>query len=153
MPSRLAQVIEQKEGALLSDWMALQSKAIESQNARISDSEMRTNLHDFVLALKQGLATGRIDDIHGSGWSSLRDVLTNLSRQRATQGFSPAETAMFVFSFKRVLFNELRNEYKNDPAGLAEEILASSELLARLGAQPAVERVDDLLAQATSRTA
>jgi len=133
MPSRLSKIVEQQEGPLLSDWMTLQSQFPGSLKGRISESELRTNLHDFVLALKRGLANGKIDDFNDAAWSSMRDVLTNLSRQRATQGFTPAETAMFVFSFKPVLFNELRQAYKADPAALAEEILASSELLDKLG--------------------
>src|SRR6266436_704582 len=107
MPSRLAQIVEQKEEALLADWMTLQMQVMGSQRDRISESELRTNLHDFVLALSQGLAGDPIQNIESAPWSSLRDMLTNLSRRRATQGFTPAETAMFVFSFKRVLFNEL----------------------------------------------
>lgn len=133
MPSRLSKIVEQQEGPLLSDWMTLQSQFLGLLKGRISESELRTNLHDFVLALKRGLANGKIDDFNDAAWSSMRDVLTNLSRQRATQGFTPAETAMFVFSFKPVLFNELRQAYNADPAALAEEILASSELLDKLG--------------------
>ena len=131
MSSRLAQIIEQKEGALLSDWMS-QSQALESQKHGISNSALRTNMHDFVLALERGLTNGEAD-IEGPGWSSMRDVLTNLSRQRATQGFTPSETAMFVFSFKTVLFNGLREAYKDDAAALAEEIVTSTALLDRLG--------------------
>jgi rsbT co-antagonist protein RsbR len=133
MPSRLSKIVEQQEGPLLSDWMTLQSQFLGSRKDRISELELRTNLHDFVLALKRGLANGKFDDFNDAAWSSMRDVLTNLSRQRATQGFTPAETAMFVFSFKPVLFNELRQAYKADPAALVEEILASTELLDRLG--------------------
>lgn len=132
MPSRLEQIVEHKEDTLLSDWMSLQSRVLGSQKHGISDSALQTNLHDFVLALKRGLATGE-EDIEGPGWSSMRDVLTNLSRQRATQGFTPAQTAMFVFSFKTVLFNRLREAYKDDPAALAEEIVTSTALLDRLG--------------------
>jgi rsbT co-antagonist protein RsbR len=132
MHSRLAQIVEQKEDALLSQWLKSQS-ALGSQKGRISDSELRTNLHDFILALKQGLASGSIQNIEGGPWASMRDVLSNLSRQRATQGFTPGETAMFVFSFKPVLFNELRNSYKDDPAGLANEVLVATELLDGLG--------------------
>ncbi len=133
MASRLAQIVEQKEGSLLSEWMTLQLQSLGSQRDRISEAELRTNSHDFVLALRQGLATGSSQNIDAAAWTSLREVLANLSRQRAAQGFTPAETAMFVFSFKPVLFNQLRNEYKSDPATLAEEILTSSDLLDKLG--------------------
>lgn len=131
MASRLAEIIEQREDALLSEWLQLQIGLI-SQAGRISASELRTNLHDFTLALKQGLDS-KNQNIETSAWSNMRDVLSNLSRQRANQGFSPVETAMFVFSFKRVLFSELRTAYKDDPVGLADEILRATELLDSLG--------------------
>ncbi len=133
MPTRLATIIDQKEEGLLGAWMSAQSAQLGSQKGRISDVELRTNLHDFVLALKQGLDGGSVRDLESSGWSSMRDVLSNLSRQRALQGFTPAETAMFVFSFKPVLFAELRRAYKDDPGGLADEILTATDLLDQLG--------------------
>ena len=133
MPSRLAKIVDEQEGPLLSAWMAHQSQSSGSFKSRISEAELRNNLHDFVLALKQGLANGKVDDLDGAGWASMRSMLTNLSRQRATQGFTPAETAIFVFSFKPVLFNQLRQAYADDPASLAEEILTSTELLDKLG--------------------
>ena len=133
MPSRLAKIVEEQEGPLLSAWLTQQSESLGSWKNRISEAELRTNLHDFVLALKQGLASGKAEDPDDAAWSSMRGMLSNLSRQRATQGFTPAETAMFVFSFKPVLFNQLRKVYASDPASLAEEILTSTELLDKLG--------------------
>src|SRR5260370_28788285 len=133
MPSRLAKIVDEQEGPLLSAWKAHQSQSLGSLKSRISEAELRNKLHDFVLALKQGFANGKIDDLDDAGWASMRSMLTNLSRQRATQGFTPAETAIFVFSFKPVLFNQLRQAYRDDPASLAEEILTSTELLDKLG--------------------
>jgi rsbT co-antagonist protein RsbR len=133
MPNRIQDVVEKNEGALLTDWMKSQLQNLGALKDRISESELRTNLHDFVLALKQGLASGSTQSIDGAPWTSLRDMLSNLSRQRATQGFTPAETAMFVFSFKPVLFNELRRTYEKDPAVAADEILNATELFDKLG--------------------
>jgi rsbT co-antagonist protein RsbR len=133
MPSRVKDVIEQREDALLSAWTKLLSQSPGAQQGQISEAELRTNLHDFVLALKQGVASGPINNIDGSGWASLRDMLSNLSRQRATQGYTPAETAMFVFSFKYVLFSEILKANEQNPAIAAEEIVAATDLLDRLG--------------------
>jgi rsbT co-antagonist protein RsbR len=133
MPSRLAQILEANEDALLSEWMKLQLRTLGNQKTRISESELRTNLHDFVLALKPGLAGETIGDLNGAAWANLRDMLSSLATQRAAQGFTPTETAMFVFSFKQVLFNELVKPFQNDPKGLAEEILVASELIDKLG--------------------
>jgi rsbT co-antagonist protein RsbR len=85
------------------------------------------------MAFRQGLAGGQYRSLEGSEWSATRDVLATLSRERATLGFTPTETATFVFSLKPVLFDELRMQYGNDAAALAEDILIASELLDKLG--------------------
>ena len=131
--SRLSQVIEQSEAALLSDWIQIQSQGVASKRDRISESELKVNSHDFVLGLRQSLARGGTSDIEGPAWTGLREMLRNLSRQRATQGFSPSETALFVFSFKWALFKQLRQAFLTDPQALADETWAATDLLDKLG--------------------
>ena len=41
-------------------------------------------------------------------WKSVKDLLADLSRSRVAQGFSPSETATFVFSLKQPMFDMLR---------------------------------------------
>src|SRR5262249_45744016 len=133
MPNRLAQIIQNTEGALLSDWVAQQNVALGSRNHKVSESELRVNAHDFVLALRQGLARGDWENLAGESSSGMRQMLANLSRQRASQGFSPSETATFVFSFKRVLFDQLRQAGKLNGEHAAEDMMSASELLDKLG--------------------
>jgi rsbT co-antagonist protein RsbR len=130
--SRLAEIIEKEESALLSEWKQLQSHSTARRD-RVSPSELNVNSHDFMLGLRQGLAKGNVDDIQGLAWSNLRDMLTNLSRERASQGFSPVETATFVLSFKQPLFNRLRSVYESDVQALADETWAATQLLDQLG--------------------
>ena len=42
--------------------------------------------------------------------SPAKEVLSSISRSRAVQGFSPSETAMFVFSLKQPLFEVLKRD-------------------------------------------
>ena len=41
-----------------------------------------------------------------------------MSRTRARQGFTPVETATFIFSLKLPMFSRLRQEYGDDAASL-----------------------------------
>ena len=126
----LAGIIEREEGQLLAEWKALQLRS--AGRGRISQSELDVNSHDFLLALGQGLRAGTTD-LEDPAWSSARNVLADLSRERASQGFSPSDTATFVFSFKQPLFDSLRRAYSNDPQALADEIWVATELLDKLG--------------------
>ncbi len=66
-------------------------------------------------------------------WAHVRDFLAQLSRDRATQGYTPSETATFVFSLKRPLFARVSRELQNDSNALAAEIWYATELLDILG--------------------
>jgi len=59
--------------------------------------------------------------------------LAQISKTRANQGFTPAETAMFVFSLKQPLFELLRQNPGRDGADLSGEIWTISGLLDQLG--------------------
>src|SRR4029079_19506793 len=48
-------------------------------------------------------------------------------------GFSPSQTATFVFSLKEALFTQLRRDLAKDPAQLASATSSVSSLLDRLG--------------------
>jgi rsbT co-antagonist protein RsbR len=62
----------------------------------------------------------------------VRHHLGELSRSRALAGFSPTETATFVFSLKQPLFSRLRSEIR-DPEALGEEMWNATVLLDKLG--------------------
>jgi rsbT co-antagonist protein RsbR len=49
------------------------------------------------------------------------------------KGFSPSQTATFVFSLKNSLFDALRAEHGKSPESLVKEIMTASLLLDRLG--------------------
>ncbi len=131
--SRLHEIVRQHEKDLLADWVRQQIVALGSRRDRLSESQLRTGSEEFLSALTEGLASGGGPDINGAAWQRTRDYLSGFSRQRVVQGFSPSETATFVFSFKQPLFNRLREEYGNDAGGLATDILLSTEILDKLG--------------------
>jgi rsbT co-antagonist protein RsbR len=63
----------------------------------------------------------------------MRELLSDLSRTRARQGFSPIETATFVFSLKQSLFERLRAAIGKDADALADEVWRTTTLLDKLG--------------------
>jgi len=75
---------------------------------------------------------GRFDGLSGAEWDSTRYLLDTVARERAVQGFSPSETAVFVFSLKEPLFELLREEI-SDVEVLARETWVASLLIDKLG--------------------
>ena len=55
-----------------------------------------------------------MEDIHQKSYDKVRSFLVNLSKSRAAKGFSPTETATFVFSLKEAVLPKLQEAFKND---------------------------------------
>lgn len=109
--STIAKLISDNEKEILPEWMELQKKAGTLQLGRIAEGELLTQCRDFLHHLRDGLSQGSTDSANPA-YAQARNLLAAISRSRAQQGFSPTETAMFIFSLKQPLFN-LMNRSKN----------------------------------------
>jgi rsbT co-antagonist protein RsbR len=125
-------LIDKHHQRLLTDWLACQKR-----DARFGDAHHEAETSELALRfleeLRRGAAIGQFDDFQAAAWQPLRAVLEDLSRDRAVQGVSPSETAIFVFSLKEPLFALLRDELGSDAERLANETWATSRLIDRLG--------------------
>jgi len=131
--SRVAQVLEKHERDLLTAWVDNQLKTSATRRDLIPEADLREQSREFLRRLRDAAAGGSLDDIEATSWQPVRDLLRELSTERARHGFTPSETATFVFSLKEPLFSRLRQEIGMDAATLAEETWAASLLLDRLG--------------------
>ena len=131
--TRLPEIISRNESDLLNEWVRLQNEVLAGRGDRISDHQLRANSQNFLRILSAALSQGAGSDITAREWTSMRDLLTEFSRQRVSQGFSPSETAIFVFSFKQPLFVRIGKEYANDKQAFEGEVWTATELLDKLG--------------------
>lgn len=130
--SLLLRVTERYHDELLADWVQEQVAA-GSRSGLIRDAELRQQCADFLRLLRDALAAGGGQDVARPEWQAMRDLLANVARSRGTQGFTPSETAGFVFSLKRQLFARLRREVGSNAEALAEETWLATVVLDRLG--------------------
>ncbi|MFF2364113.1 STAS domain-containing protein [Streptomyces sp. NPDC058122] len=84
-------------------------KVTGSLGGRVSRAEVQRELQEIYTALVAALADGSLDG-RGEAFGEVRALLTELSRNRAHQGFSPTETAVSVFALKEVLEPVLSGE-------------------------------------------
>jgi rsbT co-antagonist protein RsbR len=131
--NRIPEIIERHESDVLSEWLRYQQSAARSKTGVISETAVREDSTRFLNLLGMALRKGTGTDIESPGWDDVRQLLGNLSRTRALQGFTPTETATFVFSLKQPLFERLRREYGNDAQGLADETWMATDVLDKLG--------------------
>ena len=130
----MLKVVGGDESGLLSDWIAHQLAATTLRRDLLEDEDLKAQSRRFLGALRAVLQNGGADqDITAPAWEDARALLADIAQTRARQGFSPSETATFVFSLKQPLFDRLRGELAHDPAALADALWKTSTLLDALG--------------------
>ena len=128
----IPRILKTYEAELLDEWLREQPAGFRS-STKIKDGELRQQSAEFLSLLQQATQGGNITDVQGVSYERVRDLLGDISRSRGLQGFSPSETAMFVFSLKRPLFARIRKELATDADGLAAVMWSATELLDKLG--------------------
>src|SRR4029450_3169215 len=131
---RMPDIVGRYGEELLPDWIRNQLQGGALRRDLLRDDELEAQSRRFLGAFRRVLANGGADqEITAQAWEETRDILGEISQSRARQGFSPSETATFVFSLKQPLFERLRIELAHDPAALADEIWKGTTLRDRLG--------------------
>jgi rsbT co-antagonist protein RsbR len=130
--SNFAKVLSKRERDITSQWIGLQA-SVGKRVSLAEQQETERRSREFITALS---AAVQGDNLQGAGtpeWERVREILADLSASRAKGGYTPSETATFVFSLKQPLFTALRDELGNDAAALGDATWQATDLLDKLG--------------------
>ena len=114
---KLADVLRNHKDEIVDQWVRLQQQDLSLRNNLLKPGELDQQCRDFLRAFTQavqGARAGGGDVIRDDVWAAVRELLSGISRSRARQGFTPTETATFVFSLKQPIFDALRKEVGGD---------------------------------------
>ncbi|WP_263143430.1 RsbRD N-terminal domain-containing protein [Pseudomonas sp. RIT-PI-AD] len=125
--SVLAEILKKHESQLLETWIEAQ-RASGIRADLIDIDTVIANSKELLKLLTVAAAEGT-QDLSAQHWEPVKGMLARLSRVQSRQGFTPSETATFVFSLKEPLFATLQ-AYGENPI---EEIWAATRLLDSLG--------------------
>lgn len=130
--SIIPEILKKYESDLLQDWLSEQLST-GSRKYLSKEAELREECREFLELLSQAVQGSNLTNIQAPEWRDVREMLSSVSRARSLKGFTPTETATFVFSFKQPLFTRLRQELSQNSTTLAEEIWIGTILLDQLG--------------------
>jgi len=130
---RVAAILERHEKDVLNGWVEQQLAATTRRPDLINDQDLREESRRFLSLFRKAAQSDGAGDAGSAAWNEARAFLDDLSRTRARQGFSPSETATFVFSLKQPLFVRLGQELGRDTEAFASETWTVSMVLDRLG--------------------
>jgi rsbT co-antagonist protein RsbR len=132
MASKLPSILRTHHAEILAEWVRDQTAPGVMRPGLIKEGDIRQQSDEFLNHLANGIQKS-ISDISVPEFGPAREMLGRITRARGEQGFSPSETAVFVFSLRRPIFNRLRKEYEDNAGALADETWAVSELIDKLG--------------------
>ena len=130
--SQIARILRENETPLLDAWI-VEQKAVSDKKGRLSDADLREQSRRFIQLLQQASTESDLTRPDDAAYDGVRRFLSEISASRAQLGFSPSETATFVFSFKQPLFSQIRSSLKNDPQAQIDEVWAATVLLDKFG--------------------
>ena len=128
----LNEILQRDESTLLQLWVDGQINAPGFRSDRTTRQEISDQSRRFLSLLRDAIRSGELD-VHAPAWVGAREMLADLSSARAQQGFSPSETATFIFSLKQPLFDRLAAALRNEPERLAEAVWQVNAIVDRLG--------------------
>lgn len=133
MPTRagLADILVKDEAEILAAWVAEQLSD-EAVRGGSSEAEIRETSRSFLSVFATAVKSEYTEQITGPAWDNVRAHLAKLSRDRVVQGFSSEDTATFIFSLKKPLFDGLRKSGA-DAGHLNDEFWKLTQVLDKLG--------------------
>ena len=127
--SAFQQVVRSNEKAILSGWLSEMSTSTRRSDL-MDDADMKQQAAEFLRLFTE--ASQSSSDVQSGPFAPIREFLKGIAKSRMEQGFSPAETAMFVLSLKQPVFNAIKDSIKSNSGDLVAEIWLASDLLDKL---------------------
>jgi rsbT co-antagonist protein RsbR len=130
--SSISAIIHNHQRALLEEWLKQQTAYAGLRTNIIKENERREQSGKFLTLLASAIGKSGILDINSPDWEEAKEFLAEVSNGRARQGYTPTETAMFIFSLKEPLVMLLRQDI-TDHSQLNEVMWNANVLLDKLG--------------------
>jgi rsbT co-antagonist protein RsbR len=124
-------ILQRDQAGVLDEWVDNQLAASTMRSDLIKEVELRQQSRQFLSALGAAIQSSATIS-KTPEWDEVHDFLTDVSRARALQGFTPSETATFVMSLKQPVFRRLQTALGNDASGLGEALWETTALIDQL---------------------
>jgi rsbT co-antagonist protein RsbR len=130
--SKIPQLLRENEQTILADWIKEMTSGTRRSDL-ITEQEFKQQASRFLQLLQEAVQSGELTNINAAAFGQIRDFLANVSTSRARQGFTPTETASFVFSLKHPFGSQLRKSIQGNADELYSETETLNNLIDRLG--------------------
>lgn len=130
---KVSELFAKKEREILDAWTKAQADVTALKKGLITEKQLREESAQFLRILVKVLPGGNLEDITAPEYDEVNKFLGSISGSRATLGFSPSETATYIFSLKDTVLRFLRDEFGDQSAELSKAVIGFSMLMDKLG--------------------
>ena len=150
--SRLPEILRQHESEINSNWLREMTSAVRRSDL-LSEKQLQGESKELLSAIVEGARSGDVANLENPAWDHAKELLQSISARRAQSGFSPSETATYILSLKRPIFEAIRKELGAKADELFSEIWTATLMIDKLcadhlGSLPVYARATDLTAAA-----
>ena len=132
MSMDIAKTLQKKNKEIFEKWMSNQLADDSLREDIISNGELREQSKELLDDFLKALSEKNLDNANAEDYDKAKETLSGISISRARQGFSPRETAVYIFSLKDALLSILQQEI-TDPVKLYSGSLSIGKLLDSFG--------------------
>jgi rsbT co-antagonist protein RsbR len=119
-------ILQAQQAEILAGWVAAQTAATRG---RMSRAEVENQARQFLAQFTSAAERGDPEQADGEAWQPVREMLHDISRERARQGYTPTETANFIYSLKAPVYAALQQARPGD----TQMLWTATRLLDALG--------------------
>lgn len=129
MGTEIAKLLQKKQKRILENWMTTQLSNISLREDLMSNEDLREQSTEFLDTLLKVLTEKNLSNIESTEFEPVHEILAGISLSRAKQGFTPAETGVYIFSLKEALLTSLQTDIKEDPIALLDAVIKIGRLM------------------------
>lgn len=129
----IADLFNKDSDLILKLWIKQQATASNLRSDLISKEEMQQMSSDTLVSINLAVSAGNMNDIEAEAFDAVKANLKKVSERYVMLGFSPSETATFIFSLKEAVMDVLQQKYENDNDALFSSLMLTNKLVDSLG--------------------
>ena len=130
----VSEILVSRQDELLAQWMENIKLQVGIRSLELmTEEQLRVQATDLLRTLTTAFSAEQYVDIDVPEFADSVAMLRDISASRAEQGFTPSETAVFVFSLKDALLKFLQEEFGDQPQLLVDEVVKMNAVIDKLG--------------------
>jgi len=132
MKNEAVKIFQKKKNSIIEKWIKAQVADDSLREDLITNEDIRLQCEELLSGFIDSLSDTNIEDGQSRDFENVIEILSSISMSRAKQGFSPRETAAFIYGLKEALLQTLSEEIP-DPEILYKQSMAIGRLMDNFG--------------------